>query len=131
MKKSALLNSDLSAVIARMGHNDMLVIGDAGLPIPDGPQRIDLALTRGVPGFIETLRVVLSEMQVERVIIAQETERVSPEILRQIRQLIGETPSEWFSHEEFKQRTAFARAAVRTGEFTPFANIILIAGVVF
>ena len=35
------------------------------------------------------------------------------------------------SHEEFKRRTAKARAMVRTGECTPYANIILIAGVKF
>jgi D-ribose pyranase len=34
-------------------------------------------------------------------------------------------------HEEFKARTAAARAVVRTGEFTPYANVILIAGVTF
>jgi len=131
MKKSALLNSDLSATIARLGHQDMLAIGDAGLPIPAGPQRIDLALTRGIPGFIDTLRVVLTEMQVERVVIAQETEQISPEIYRQIRKLIGELPVEWVSHQDLKQRLTQSAAVVRTGEFTPYANIILISGVVF
>ena len=131
MKKLDLLNADLSYAIARLGHNDMLVIGDAGLPIPPGPQRIDLALTRGVPGFIETLSVVLTEMQVERLILARETEQASPEILRQIKGLTGELPIEWLSHEDFKGRTALAKTAVRTGEYTPYANIILVAGVVF
>ena len=36
MKKTPLLNVALSRVIAGMGHGDILVIGDAGLPVPPG-----------------------------------------------------------------------------------------------
>ena len=45
MKRTGLLNIELSQVIAGMGHGDVLVIGDAGLPVPKGVRRIDLALT--------------------------------------------------------------------------------------
>ena len=51
MKKGTLLNSEISYLISRLGHTDAIVVGDAGLPIPDSTQRIDLALTHGVPGF--------------------------------------------------------------------------------
>ncbi len=121
----------LSETIAGMGHTDMLVIADAGLPIPEGPRRIDLALTRGVPGFIQTLETVLSELRVEKIIIARETGEVSPQILAKIKQLLPEVPVQEVSHEKFKQVTTSARAVVRTGEFTPYANIILISGVDF
>lgn len=131
MKKTALLNSMLSETIAGMGHTDMLVIADAGLPIPQGPRRIDLALTRGVPGFIQTLEAVLTELRVERIIIARETGEVSPQILAQIEQLLPDVPVQQLSHEKFKQVTSSARAVVRTGEFTPYANIILVSGVDF
>lgn len=131
MKKTALLNSMLSETIAGMGHTDMLVIADAGLPIPEGPRRIDLALRRGVPGFIQTLEVVLTELRVERIIIARETGEVSPQILAQIEQLLPDVDVQQLSHEKFKQVTASARAVVRTGEFTPYANIILVSGVDF
>jgi D-ribose pyranase len=131
MKKTPLLNVELSEVIASLGHGDMLVIGDAGLPIPLDVRRIDLALTRNVPGFVETLRVVLTEMQVESVIVADDTGTVSPQILDAIKQLLPETPIEFVTHEILKVQTQDAVAAVRTGEFTPYANIILVAGVVF
>ncbi len=131
MKKTALLNTALSETISMMGHTDMLVIGDAGLPIPPGPRRIDLAVTRGIPGFLDTLRAVLSEMQVQSIIVASETAERSPEILQGIQTLLPGIPAEFISHEEFKARTAASRAMVRTGEFTPYANIILVAGVVF
>ena len=43
MKKSGIINQPLATAIAGLGHLDMVVIADAGLPIPDGPRRIDLA----------------------------------------------------------------------------------------
>jgi D-ribose pyranase len=131
MKKSPLLNTALSETISRMGHGDLLVIGDAGLPIPMGVPRIDLALSQGIPGFIDTLRVVLTELKVERIILAHETGQVSPHILDAIQELLPTVQTEYVSHDEFKQITGKAFAMVRTGEFTPYANIILSAGVVF
>lgn len=131
MKKTTLLNTALSETISMMGHTDMLVIGDAGLPIPPGPRRIDLAVTRGVPSFMDTLRAVLSELQVQSIIVASEMVERSPEILQGIQSLLPGVPVEYIPHEEFKARTAGSVAMVRTGEFTPYANVILVAGVVF
>lgn len=131
MKKTRLLNAELSEVIARMGHQDTLVIADAGLPIPPETQRIDLALTRGIPGFFDTLSVVLDELKVERIIVAEETRDRSPHILAGILERLPDVQVTFVSHEVFKVHTAEAQAVVRTGEFTPYANVILVSGVVF
>lgn len=131
MKKSTLLNQPISSVIAGLGHTDMLVVADAGLPIPRKPRRIDLALTAGVPGFIETVETVLTEMQVEKAIIASEMREVSPDLYSALREVLGDIPVEEETHLIFKEITRNARAVVRTGEFTPYANVILVAGVVF
>lgn len=72
MKKGTVLNSDISSVISRLGHTDTLVVCDAGLPIPKSTTRIDMALTQGVPSFMQVLGVVTNEMQVEAAIIAEE-----------------------------------------------------------
>lgn len=131
MKKTTLLQSDLSHVIATLGHMDTLVIADAGLPIPGETRRIDLALTKGVPGAVQTLKVVLDEMQVEKVILAEEVKDRNPRFLAEVRELLRNVPVEFVPHVEFKTRTASARAVVRTGEFSPYANVILVSGVVF
>jgi D-ribose pyranase len=131
MKKTTLLQSDLSHMIATLGHTDTLVVADAGLPIPPETRRIDLALTRGVPGAIQTLKVILEEMHVERVIIAEEARERNPEYLAGVQALLPGVPVEFVPHSEFKSRIASARAVVRTGEFAPYANVILVAGVVF
>jgi D-ribose pyranase len=131
MKKTTLLQSDLSYMIATLGHMDTLVIADAGLPIPAETVRIDLALTKGVPGAIQTLKVVLDEIQVERIVLAEEVKERNPAFLAEVQELLPATPVDFVPHTEFKTRTASARAIVRTGEFAPFANVILVSGVVF
>lgn len=131
MKKTPILHPALSERIASMGHKDRLVIADAGLPIPPETNRIDLALTQGVPGFLETLEVILSELQIEGAVIAEEMVEVSPELFDALKQLMPEVQLTLVSHEMLKEMTGTSNAVVRTGEFTPFANIILISGVVF
>jgi D-ribose pyranase len=131
MKKTPLLHSALSHAIARLGHGDMLVIADAGLPVPEGTPCIDLAVMRGVPAFMQVLAAVLSEMQVERFIVARELRVRSPAMCDQIDAALAPLTAQEISHEELKALTRQARAVVRTGEFTPYANVVLAAGVVF
>jgi D-ribose pyranase len=131
VKKTTLLQSDLSYVIATLGHLDTLVIADAGLPIPTETLRIDLALTQGVPGAVQTLKVVLDEMKVERVILAEEVRDRNPQFLAAVQELLPDVQAEFVPHTEFKTLTASSRAVVRTGEFAPYANVILVSGVVF
>jgi len=131
MKKTGVINAPISTVIAELGHMDTLTIADAGLPIPKEVHRIDLALVKGIPGFIDTLSVVLSEMKVEKVIVADEMKKISPSILSGVQSLIGDVTVDFVPHERFKDLTKSSRAIIRTGEFTPYANIILVSGVVF
>ncbi|WP_433739782.1 D-ribose pyranase [Pseudomonas putida] len=134
MKKTPLLNVALSRLIASLGHGDKVVIGDAGLPVPPGVELIDLALTRGIPDFVSTLKVVLSEMQVESHVLACEIQEKNPSVLSSLDGLNSEGalgPREWLSHEQFKILSGQARAIVRTGECQPYCNVVLIAGVTF
>jgi D-ribose pyranase len=101
MKKGKLINHPISSLIASLGHTDEIVIADAGLPIPEGTQRIDLALTRGIPTFEDTLRTVLEEMCVEKAYVSKEIEDYSPQVLELIQAAIGELPVEPIPHPQF------------------------------
>jgi D-ribose pyranase len=131
LKKIGILNQDISQVIASMGHMDMLVICDAGLPIPLGVRRIDLALKEGLPGFIETVECVNIEMKVDQIILAEETGKVSPHVEAQLLRIFGDAKVELVPHQKLKDLCRSAVAVIRTGEFTPYANVILVSGVVF
>ena len=107
----------------------MLVCADVGLPIPNDPRRVDLTITPGISAVTEVLRVVLEEMQVEKAVIAtQAMERESGQLPTWCQ--LPVTPQA-VSHEDFKRLTQQARVMVRTGECTPYANVLLVAGVTF
>lgn len=139
MKRGKLLNAPLSALVARVGHTDEIVVCDAGLPIPDGPERIDLALMPGTPSLLTTLDALLCELTVEKAVLASEIKSVSPQchqlILERLERHGAEQGKpiaiEYQLHEEFKTRSVRSRAIVRSGETTPYANLILCAGVAF
>ena len=139
MKKGTVLNSEISSVISRLGHTDTLVVCDAGLPIPRSTARIDMALTQGVPAFMQVLEVVTDEMQVEAAVLAEEIKTHNPQLhatllnhLEQLQQHQGNTIAIYYtSHEQFKKQTADSQAVIRSGECSPYANIILCAGVTF
>ncbi|OQY41198.1 MAG: D-ribose pyranase [Fusobacteriia bacterium 4572_74] len=118
-----------------MGHTDHITVGDAGLPIPNEVKRIDLAVEKGVPTFLGTLEVILDELKVEEVVIAKEMEDISSEFHTKLLKLLvkkcGEITIVEVSHEELKGITKSSKAVVRTGECTPYANIILKSGVTF
>jgi D-ribose pyranase len=132
MKKTVLLNSEISYLIAGLGHKDMIVIGDCGLPVPKHVKKIDMALTKGVPGFIETLQAVLSELNVEKAVIAEELRGGIGTVYPQFLKIMEGVPIESLPHEDFKKMIYnHAAAVIRTGESTPYANVILKSGVTF
>ena len=139
MKKGTLLNSEISSVVSRLGHTDSLTISDAGLPVPRGPRRIDLALTAGVPGFLQVVAAVTDEMQVESAILAEEILLHNVQLhsdlialMEHLQHRQGNTIDiTYMSHQQFKERTQSSQAIVRSGECSPYANIILNAGVTF
>ena len=124
MKKSGILNARLAGLIAALGHGDALVIADAGLPIPRGVEVIDLAVVLGTPGFWPVLDAVLDEMVVESATVAEEAAALTSAFEERL-------PVKTVSHEELKRISCTARAVIRTGEATPYANIVLTAGVAF
>lgn len=131
MKKCGILNPQLSRVIAETGHTDMLVVTDAGLPIPQEIERVDLSLVGGKPAFLDVLTEVIKEVSVEKIILAEETEKISPAMYKKIVTLFPGIEIETMPHIDFKKKTKEAKAAIRSGEFTPYANVILVAGVVY
>ena len=133
MKKNGILNSEISRVLSYLGHTDRICIGDCGLPIPDETERIDLALEFGVPTFMKTLEVVAADMKIEKIVLAEEIKAQNPAVLQQIEALFAgqDVAVDFVSHTELKEQTKACKAVIRTGETTPYANIILQAGCIF
>ncbi len=133
MKKIGCLNSELSYVISKLGHFDTLTVGDCGLPVPPGVQRIDLAVTYGVPGFMDVFKVIDTEAKFQKVTIATEAKTQNPEFYNAIHDWAGKNGIEVVEvpHCEFKEQTKKSVAVVRTGECKPYCNVILESNVSF
>lgn len=128
MRREGIINADLLGAMGRLGHTDLVVICDAGLPIPAGPAVVDLAFRFGIPSFAEVLSGLLDELVVEGAIAAEEVEEnpATRELLRSRFPDLG-----LISHEELKRMVAGAKLVVRTGEATSYSNVILRCGVPF
>lgn len=131
MRKGKMLNGDIIEVISKMGHTDEIVIADAGLPIPDHVPRIDLALIQGVPSFIQVLDALLETYECESYVLANEISEENVVIEEMIKERLPEAIGSYVAHEMFKEKCHEVKAIIRTGECTPFANIILKSGVIF
>lgn len=130
MKKNGILNSEISKRLSDLGHTDLIAIGDCGLPI-ETSKKIDLALKLGQPKFIEVLRVLLEDFGCESYILAEEIKESNPSQEKAIKDLLGDNCAEYISHEDFKKKLAEVKFVIRTGEDTPYSNIILKSANIF
>ncbi len=147
MKTTGVLNSDLIRVMGRMGHGDLLAITDRGFPFPlhDLTETIDLSVTKNVPRFLDVVRAVAMDFEIEEVIIANETKKACPAVYDDLLKIIGSKNNKgnpikitYIPHTEFKNKVLHGAERgeqmacfVKTGEFTPFANVILVSSVPF
>ena len=129
MRKDGLWHPRLVALITGLGHTEMLVIADPGLPVPRGVETIDLVWASHQPRFLPVLQAVLGELIVEAAVVANEL--VEPELLAGIEEQLAGIPLTRIPPEQLKESVRLAQAVVRTGEVTPYSNVVLTAGVAF
>ncbi len=131
MKKKGIIHAQLAGLIAGLGHKDVFMVADGGMPIPKGIELVDLALCGGVPTFRQVMDAVLDETQVEFYTLAEEIKEKNPQLLSYIQEKLPGVEYGMVSHDTLKKQSEHIKFAVRTGEFTPYPNIILRAGVAF
>jgi D-ribose pyranase len=129
VKKEGIINGQLAGAMARLGHTDLVVVCDCGLPIPPGPEVVDLAFRFGVPSFETVLSGTLKALVVEGAVAAVEVEEQNPAVRDLLRDRFPNL--ELVPHEGLKRMTVGAKLILRTGEATPYANVILRCGVPF
>lgn len=131
MYKGQCLHPGLLQVLAQTGHTDMLCVGDAGLPIPKGVERVDLAWKPGEAKWLDVCRLLRDEIVIEKIYLAEEMKTENPRMRKEFLEIFSDVPVEYITHEELKARTQNAKAVVRTGECSSYCNCILVAGVDF
>lgn len=130
MKRSGILHGRLSQIIAELGHGELIAVADCGLPIPPGIELVDLAIKPGMPSFLDVCDTILTELVVEDFIVANELAIRGSGVVDHLRERVG-VLGKFIPHSDFKQTLRNVRSVVRTGEWTPYANVIFVAGVAF
>ncbi len=129
MKEVGIVNRELARVLSEQGHGDLLMVVDAGFAIPKGADVVDISLSENCPMVIDTLQELKKFFSVEKLIFANDTQSVSPSLFNHIRQLFGEEmPVEMVTHPQIKEMSHKVKAVIRTGDFTAYANVILVSG---
>ena len=130
MNRGRLLNAELSHAIASMGHGDLLIVCDAGFPIPSDAWRIDLAIVPDVPDLATVLSAVAEAFIAEKVAYADTLPTNNAPLLETVKKLFADAAHETIAHEQILgEMAARAKAIVRTGAFDPWGNILLYSGV--
>jgi len=129
MKETGMINRDIVAELAKLGHTDRLLIADAGLAIPNTTKVIDLSMSENVPTALEVLKLILKHFSVESVILSNATHEVSPTREKAFLDCFeGEIPCRYVEHPVFRDElTRDVKFAIRTGDFTANSNIILVS----
>ncbi len=130
MKRSKILNAELSHAIATMGHGDLMIVCDAGFPIPDSVWRIDLAIKQDLPDLETVLSLIVEDFIAEKVSYANEMAANNPVLLDKVKRLFPDADHAPIPHTEILGGIARqAKVIVRTGAFDPWGNILLYSGV--
>ncbi|MEO0018062.1 MAG: hypothetical protein RLZZ522_1345 [Verrucomicrobiota bacterium] len=129
MKEVGIVNRELARVLSEQGHGDLLMVVDAGFAIPKGADVVDISLSENCPMVIDTLQELKKFFSVEKLIFANDTESVSPSLFNRIKELFGkDVPVEMVTHPQIKEMSHKVKAVIRTGDFTAYANVILVSG---
>jgi D-ribose pyranase len=130
VNRNRLLNAELSHAIASMGHGDLMIVCDAGFPIPSSAWRIDLAITPDLPDLATVLTPISENLIVERLSYADTLPEYNAPLLATIKRLFVDAELAPVKHEAILgEMAAKAKAIVRTGAFDPWGNILLYSGV--
>lgn len=130
MKRSVILNAELSHAIASMGHGDIMIVCDAGFPIPNSAWRVDLALIEDVPDLETVLSAINQELVAEKVAYAAEMADNNPLLLEKVKKIFPDSDHFTLPHTQIlSEMAAKAKVIVRSGAFDPWGNILLYSGV--
>lgn len=122
------MHPQLSRIMGEIGHTDLLCVCDAGFPVPQGVERVDLAWKQGEPAWLDVCRMIRNNMVFDKIYLAIEMKPKSPAILAEFLEIFKGVEVEFISHADLKKMSKGSRAVVRTGEFSAYCNCVFVCG---
>lgn len=129
LKEIGILNRDIAKLISEQGHQDLFMVCDAGFATPKDVEVIDISMKENQPRVIDFLNELKKYFSVEKIILAEQTKNVNPGYFKEIISVFDIAPEvQTLDHKELKQLSKSVKAIIRTGDFTAYANVILVSG---
>ena len=125
MLKTGIINPALLSLLARVRHTNTLVIADRGFPFWPQIETVDLSLVDDVPTVLQVLRAVRKQFVVGQAYMAAQFLKVNPAAVQHdFATAFDGIRLTHEPHDDFKRRVPNAIGLIRTGDTTPYANVI-------
>ncbi|MBK8049883.1 MAG: D-ribose pyranase [Anaerolineales bacterium] len=130
MRSGRIIHPELAKAVASLGHMDILMVVDAGFPIPASAWRIDLGFYEGIPDVLDVLRVMRQEVFAEEIHFAGDILTRNIPLYTALQEIFTGSGAAFklTTHEHLVNVVAHqAKFIVRSGSFNPWANIAIAA----
>ena len=87
MRPGRILHPELAKALATCGHTDIILVTDAGFPIPKDANRIDLGYYAGAVDVLDILKMLRKEIFVEEVAFATEVKTHHPALYKDLQEI--------------------------------------------
>lgn len=130
MRPGSILHPELARALATCGHTDIILVTDAGFPIPKDANRIDLGFYAGMADVCDILKVLRKEIFVEEVHFATEVKTHHPALYKKVQEIFTGSGAVFKGTrhetlcEDFARR---AKVVIRSGSLNAWANFALVA----
>jgi D-ribose pyranase len=129
MIKTGILNPAINSLLSRVRHTNMVVIADRGFPFWPQIETVDISLVDDVPTVLQVIAALRMNHNFTQAYMAQEFQKNNFKTLQEkFTKVLRRVPTKFEPHIEFKKRVPGAIGLIRTGDMTPYANVILISG---
>src|SRR5277367_4295797 len=129
MINSGILNPQILALLARIRHTNALVIADRGFPFWPMIETVDISLVDDVPTVLQLIAAVRANHNFTQAYMAREFQKNNFKTVQEkFAKALRRVQTKFEPHVQFKKRVPHAVGLVRTGDTTPFANVILVSG---
>lgn len=128
MRPGRILHPELAKALAECGHTDIILVTDAGFPIPREANRIDLGYYAGQADVLDILKMLRQEIYVEEVAFAPEVKTHHPALYQELQEIYTGSGAVFkgAAHEVLVAEIApLAKVIIRSGSLNAWANIAL------
>ena len=126
MLQQGILNPAVLSLLARVRHTNTLVIADWAFPFWPSIETVDLSLTQGIPTVIQVMELLRPNFKIGEVFMAEEFLATNKAPVRNaFGRVFRGLKVTREPHVQFKKRVPGAIGLIRTGDSTPYGNLII------